>query len=352
MQLYGSGERGRGIDENGYSMLSGPRGIYVTDEWVYVSDTGNDRIVRFARNSRTCQIVYGGEYVAPPDPMITSIVDPSVLKKPVCMTSDDRGLLIIDAEHNRISRLENYSLKTFFPPKAHSGHRPEQIKFGRSIRIFPTEGTLLVDTWSHRILRLSTENPKDEPTLVAGTPNCFGMDESKLYFPSDVAVHPEGDLIIADTQNNRVLRWKSGAPSGTPLCDHQFAAPISLALENNNLFVCERKLGRVVRVDLMTYDVSVVVNDLKRPWGITVFGGKLFVCDEWKNQVVEVDAARTVVEESPAAEENEAKDLEAAAHEISREILGDHVDTNNASPRASNDKPRDLNFKPPSRVAH
>merc|ERR1712112_626704 len=193
------------------------------------------------------------------------------------------GFIIIDAEHNRLSRFEHNALSLYFPKKAESGHRPEHIKCPRSLR-----GQLLVDTWSHRILRLDSVDENSEKCVVAGTSNSFGGDNKSLCFPSDVVELPSGELIIADTQNNRLMRWKSGSSEGCPI-DQRFEMPISLALGGDCLYVSERKAGRVVQFNLESGEVRVVIERLYRPWGIALFERKLFVCDEWNHCVVEVD---------------------------------------------------------------
>ncbi len=81
---------------------------------------------------------------------------------------------------------------------------PQGMVFASSSRLW------VADSFNHcvREIDLNTE----QVTTATGICEESGKDEQLLYFPTDLAVCPDGRLVIADTGNERVVLWSPDHP--------------------------------------------------------------------------------------------------------------------------------------------
>lgn len=59
---------------------------------------------------------------------------------------------------------------------------------------------------------------------------------NQLNNPVDIAIDKES-ILIADTSNNRVLRWNNGNKEGTIFCEN--CCPASIAIHNNYIYISD-----------------------------------------------------------------------------------------------------------------
>lgn len=132
-----------------------------------------------------------------------------------------------------------------------------------------------------------------------------GLDQVRA--PQGLALDNEGNLIVADTGNGRILRFEDGVPGfGLVLASKgsgsgQVGAPFGLAMdffEGDTLYVCDQLNSRILRIndvdDVSVRDTGVIVaslgvglNKVKNPQGICVdFDGNVYVADSGNNRVL------------------------------------------------------------------
>ena len=117
------------------------------------------------------------------------------------------------------------------------------------------------------------------PTAHAQNINLVGVQvaipASTLASPNGVAVDASGNVYIADTGNNRILKE---ALSGTTYTESTvvstgLSAPNSVAVDNSgNVYIADTGNNRVLKETLSggTYTQSIVDNTLSRPQSIAV----------------------------------------------------------------------------------
>jgi len=245
-----------------------------------------------------------------------------MLKRPSDVFVDDEGAVIaLDTEVCRAQKFHKGSLaKPFIPapdvPPQKSVHNPDSIKYPRSFAKLPDHSTILVDTWSHRVLMFPAPGDceREPPRLLAGVPNSCGSTSEKLAFPSSVAVGVDGSLFVADTNNHRVQRFPfpteaepcadslrpvgitvagdAEGKSGDSLVHLNMPTGICIDRRDGSLIVADRGNSRVLRFADGASMGSVIVGPeiVWSPWGVLADGeGCLFVSDARRAMVLKLD---------------------------------------------------------------
>lgn len=285
----------------GSGATSRPRGISLTKDTLFVADSGNHRVLAFG-----LPLVAGAKPLAvygQPDatlalPNAGGNVSARSLKSPSGVFADDTRLLVADTGNDRVvlydrGAMDHVAVVALGQPdltSAGAGTPGAATLDGPEAAI--TDGTrvFVADTSNHRVLiwkkiPAASGVPAD---LVLGQSGFDGAKPNRganvagadtLALPSGLAL-VGGALLVADTGNNRVLRWNtlpqaSGAPadivygqpdftsrgaSSDPLAADRLAGPIGLASDGTNLYVADRDLSRVVvfRGDDLTSPGTVV----------------------------------------------------------------------------------------------
>ncbi len=189
--------------------LHGPKGIFLDSEKnLYVADTSNNRIMRWAPNA-TSGILIAGQNMTGNNSMSFNV--------PVGIFIDENNSLLYVADANN--------------------HR---------IQLFKLNGT-----------------PPYNGTTVAGG-NGPGSGSHQLNHPRAVWVSSKtGAIYIADTSNNRIQRWNQGATTGVTIAGSpngitgtdatSFNAPYNLILNSNEtqMYVSDTGNNRIQRFDLI-----------------------------------------------------------------------------------------------------
>jgi uncharacterized protein (TIGR03437 family) len=192
---------------------------YAPDGILYFAELHSHRIARLLPNGRL-QLIAGTGFAgdAPENATATS----ARLNTPTHLLFDPAGnLLIADQGNHKIRRITPAGLITTIAGTGAAGFSGDdgpasaaRLNQPNALALDPAGNLYIADMGNHRIRRIA---PDGTITTVAGTgqpgrgPDNVPATESALRFPNSVAVHPSGDLLIADWQNFRIRRVTFGA---------------------------------------------------------------------------------------------------------------------------------------------
>jgi uncharacterized protein (TIGR03437 family) len=224
--------------------VSAPGDVKVdSDGSVFVADAGNNRVLLFSAGSKTATRLWGQtDFVAngPNQVKPSSINSPS--KIAIDYSSQPFALYVSDANNHRVlvwkdsvrfrngdpadlvigqpdlrMAISNVDTRGTQIPSRTSLSSP------RGIAVNPRDGSLYVaDTANNRVLRYPrpvSQAGRITPDAVIGqfdfsSATSAAVSASSLRAPTAVALGPDGNLFVADSGNNRVLEFAAGAGTG------------------------------------------------------------------------------------------------------------------------------------------
>lgn len=209
--------------EIAWTGIYGPEGLWVDGGGnLWVTDAGHARVLRY--NSAidkflgaSYDLYLGAPAVAVPEIFATGIaIDPVTGK-----------VFVADSRNNRVFRYAQYNaLVTGQQPEAvlgqsdlvsnSAGTGATKMREPHGLAFSPSGRLWVADSGNHRILRFDNAWAKPDGAPADGMlgQTAFGVQTSgtgnaKLNFPCGVYLEPNGILWVADTSNNRVLRFDS-----------------------------------------------------------------------------------------------------------------------------------------------
>lgn len=314
--------------------MSAPAGIWVVQGKLYVSDSGNHRVLRWnglpSDDGEEPNLVMGQDNMDCGEANRRGLVGSGSLFFPFGMCSgDDNRIFIADKDNHRVMLWTKppfnngwnadvcLGQSSFDEREPNRGDfdqvTPESLSFPTGVFYHEESGKLfVVDQGNNRVLiwnKVPSENgvPAD---LVLGQRDFYSRDvnmglgssranEASMFFPADVVYGRKG-LFVSDSGNNRVLVWTE-----MPTENGQ---PADLVLGQKSFFDC--KFNRWDNVSKST------LND---PYGMFLEEdpededdpGKLWICDRGNSRVV-------VWEElpNPPGQDEEEEDLENLPPEV------------------------------------
>ncbi|CAF1367824.1 unnamed protein product [Adineta ricciae] len=122
---------------------------------------------------------------------------------------------------------------------------------------FDSSDTLYVADYENNRVQKWSMNSTTGGTTVAGQATAImGVNSTMFHYPTDVLLHPNGDLYVSDRYNNRVQLWASGALEGKTIAgtgragteNYELNNPWGLAYkyETKTLFISDCYNNRVV----------------------------------------------------------------------------------------------------------
>lgn len=116
-------------------------------------------------------------------------------------------------------------------------------------------------------------------------------DERDFAAPHDVVMLPDGDMIVAEADAQKLTRVK---PDGTrEVFADGFQRPVGLALSTDDiLYVTDAKAGTVERITMATGEKRILTTKLAGPEGITILpSGHLAVVETGRSMILDVNPA-------------------------------------------------------------
>lgn len=214
------------------------------------------------------------------------------LRTPSDVAVDAAGnIYIADTENNR---LQKYDANGVFQAEIGGFSSPDLILNQPWSMAVGDDGSIFVaDTWNHKIIKLGSDLKQVDEWGVGGESG-VGGDPFKLFGPREIIVTAEGNVMIADTGNARIIEYtpdgefvrQFGAKgkSGGPL---EFDEPVGLATNaagdiyvadywNRRIVILDRDLNRKSQIEVSTWGSQGVTD---RPYIALLDDGRLLATD-------------------------------------------------------------------------
>ncbi|CAF0758731.1 unnamed protein product [Rotaria sp. Silwood1] len=260
--------------------LSLPYGLYVgLNDSVYVADVGNDRIQLWLSSAVQGITVAGGQGYGSNATQLDGAREVYV--------DSANNLIVLDTGNRRIQQYNLLSGSTI--STTIMSNLPLSC---RNMFVEPTTGTIyLSDMYNHNVLRMPNG------TILAGG-NGFGSQPNQLYYPAGLFVTPIETIYVADSFNDRVQMWISGASVGITVAGgngrgsaaNQLNSPMHVIYmaSTGNLIVTDSGNGRIqIWAPNATCGITVVSNQFMYPMSsaLDLMGQNLYVLDQVRGQV-------------------------------------------------------------------
>lgn len=277
------------------NQLNLPYGVAVDGPGnVYVADSGNNRVQKWAPGATTGTTVAGGNGAG-------SVANQ--LHNPTGLAIDGSGNIYIgDTYNNRVQMWASGATSgTTVAGGNGLGSAANQLDTPYGVAVDAMGNVYVTDYGNHRVQMWASGATSG--TTVAGG-NGAGSAANQLSSPWGVAVDGSGNVYVADYGNNRVQMWAPGATSGTTVAGgngygdaaNQLGYPYGVALDaSGNIYVADY-FDRVQQwAPGSTSGVTVAggngsggaANQLSGPTGVAVDGtGNVYVVDSYNYRVM------------------------------------------------------------------
>jgi streptogramin lyase len=260
---------------------------------IYVADTGNSRLVRMDDMAGTNFTVANGN--------ITSGNGVGQFLRPSYVAFDSAGRVYVsDTGNHRIIRMNDISESgwTFLgsAPGGVStpGSGTDQFNLPAQIAIDAQNRIYIADSGNNRIVRM--DDMAGTNWVAFGTQ---GSGQNQFNDPFGIAVDSAGHIYVADKNNNRIVRmddmngtnWTVFGTQGSG--QNQLNAPSGLFVDaTNRIYIADTGNNRIARVDDITgtnWAVSTA-NQLNGPSGVFVDStNHVYVADTGNSRITRMD---------------------------------------------------------------
>ncbi|CAF1277017.1 unnamed protein product [Adineta steineri] len=265
-------------DGNARTQLSNPQGVFIDSRReVYVVDQGNHRIMRWIEGINEGSIIGGGNGLGN---------GANQLHSPKGLSFDQHGrFYVVDCENHRVQR---FSIEASCTDEV-------------SMNINQNSAERATTTDQRNSYAVNLDTPpnarckQNEDTVAGG--NGAGEATNQLYRPQGIFVDDDQRVIVADFGNHRIIQWKIYGVNGQVLAGgnergsglHQLHEPTDVVVdkETNSLIIADGGNRRVVRWSRCsrTTQGEILIDDIEC-WGLAMdVYGYLYVSDTEKHEV-------------------------------------------------------------------
>ena len=358
--IAGTGEQGSSGDGGPAfaAQLNLPAGVAVDGAGnLYIADRGNHRIRRIDASGTITTIAGTGErgFSGDGGPAVAA-----QLNFPVGVAVDGAGnLYIADEWNNRIRRVDLSGTITTIAGTGRRGFSGDggtavaaRLNHPNGVAV-DGAGNLIADSDNHRIRRIDLSGTI---TTSAGTgERGFNGDErttasAQLSYPTGMAFDGAGNLVFADTGNNRIRRIDASGTIATlagtgegdfsgdagPAVAAQLNGPYGVAMDSaGNLVFADSLNNRIRRIDLSGTITTIagtsqsgfsgdggpaVAAELNFPEDVAIDGsGYLYIADTANHRIRRVDPSGTIATVAGTGEEGFSGD---GAPAVSAQLSG------------------------------
>jgi sugar lactone lactonase YvrE len=263
-----------------------------TTRKVFVADTGNNRVLRYASADSLAQgaaaeVVFGQSLFTTKLPSSGY----SGMNTPVSLCLDHLGRLwVADLLNHRVLRFDAGSARSSGASadrvygqinftNASAGVAANRMDFPSDLCVDATDRLWVADSSNNRVLRFDDISNKPSGANADGvlgqanfTTKAFGLGASGLDYPRGVTVSSSGVLFISVTSQSRVLRF----PAAATLANGAAASAV---------------LGQP---DFATVTYGLSATQMNRSYGVALTADdSLWVCDGFNKRMLRFDQAST-----------------------------------------------------------
>jgi tripartite motif-containing protein 71 len=227
-------------------------GLAVSGSFVYVADTGNDRIQRFTLSGEQPRV----------------LIPPGTLDVPQGLTVRGTRITVADDRNHRLVVFDTGG-RMLGTVGAGRGANPGQLAHPYDVASDAAGRLFVADDLNHRVVRFSA--PPRYP--YKGRWGSYGTSRGQLAYPRGLAVGPQGQIYVANTGNDRIDVFDRGGTlqgsfgsSGRAV--GQFHAPMGVAADASGVRAVADSVNG--RIQLLAPDGSVVAQ-----WGAPAPGPTL-----------------------------------------------------------------------------
>jgi sugar lactone lactonase YvrE len=240
--VAGNGNGGGNADQ-----LNDPFAIFVDAAGnVYVSDYTNHRVMKWSPGATAGVVVAGGN---------GSGTAANQLSYPRGITVDASGnLYIADFNNHRIQKWAPGATSGITIAGGNGqGNTAVHLYYPQNLCLDGSGNLYVADTYNHRIQRFPVGSTTG--VTVAGG-NGLGGAGNQFAYPSAVSVSASGFMFVSDTNNHRIQKWTIGATSGTTVAGgngggtaaNQVPTPFNVFVDaNENIFIPDYNNNRLLR---------------------------------------------------------------------------------------------------------
>jgi tripartite motif-containing protein 71 len=262
-------------------------GLAVANGMVYVADTRNDRVQRFAADGSQGRV----------------IIPKGRLYRPQGIAVVGTRLVVADDDHHRLAVFDTGG-RFIRTVGSGPGPQPNQLRNPYDVAADGQGRLYVADNSNHRVVRYG---PKPSYVYRARW-GSFGSAAGQLQYPRGIAADRAGNTYVADPGNNRVDVFDIG---GAPLrtlgssgrVAGQFIAPVGVGADPSGMrAVADSVVGRI---QLLNPDGSIAAVFGSPAPGPTLLpdpvavafdaGGNAYVVDQRRSRVVVFDRAGKII---------------------------------------------------------
>lgn len=174
----------------------------------------------------------------------------------------------------------------------------------------PHKCVLIADQGNHRVIHVGQQGKKKvEIKWQYGTTGVSGVGSNQLDSPASVQRLGNGNYLIADTGNNRVIEvtrkkseivWQYGNPADTNILN---GPTYACHLKGDRVLITDSGNDRILVVDstgsnVFTYVTSALPGSVEHPYpthALPLKSGNFLITDQFNHQIIEVNPLGVVV---------------------------------------------------------
>jgi DNA-binding beta-propeller fold protein YncE len=260
----------------------------VSNPDVYGTDLWGNKIERFhyASGSYSWAQTYAGSH-APA----------GLFNEPAGVAVDGTNVFVADSVNQRMQRFATSTgaFQTTFGQRGWGSNDLTGMNWPRDIAIEGSDTTKVwvADTKNGRLLEFTRDG-----TPTGRTIGTQGSGLGQFNRVSAVASSPTG-IVVADTFNNRVQLWNTSASTPSMVWNTTgFSKPLDIAVADGVVYVADTSHNSIVELSLTDGSrIKTLATGLHAPAGVAVdSSGDVWVADTGSNRVVELDPSGTVLQ--------------------------------------------------------
>ncbi|CAF3767139.1 unnamed protein product [Rotaria sp. Silwood1] len=267
-----AGGHGQGSELN---QLNFPYGFFIDDnQTIYVADSANHRVIKWERGVSKGQVIAGGKGAGDREDQLSNPSDVVVDKDGTIYISDYKNqrvqrwfqealsgqTLIHDISAFGITQDDQGSLyvSDFRKGEVRKWRMGEAVEQGiiselsqpSFLFVDRNRSVFVTETGSSIVTKVDDRSTRME--IAAGA--LYGDGDDELASPMGVVVDQLGTVYVADSENNRIMRWPRGSKSGSLIAgghepgsqSDQLNYPTGLLFDfDGNLYVVDSRNHRV-----------------------------------------------------------------------------------------------------------